>query len=77
VEDATLYINFARNFWRENILPFDVMRDHFTRAAQGYVEFEGKPLPNGRMRTPQPRPIYVDNCLSGAFWSAFRTDYLR
>ncbi|WBL78456.1 DUF1963 domain-containing protein [Bradyrhizobium xenonodulans] len=75
VEDATLYINFARNHWRENIIPFDGMRDHFTRQAREYVNFEGKPLPGGWVPPQQPRPIYVDNCLSEAFWATFRTDY--
>jgi hypothetical protein len=77
VGDAMLYINFARNRWRESILPFDAMRDHFTLGAQAHVEHEGKPLPSGWMPPPRPRPAYVDNCLSEAFWATFRTDYLH
>jgi hypothetical protein len=77
VEDGVLHINFARNYWRESILPFKDVREHFTHAAQIYVEFEGKPFPNGRMAPPRPRPVYVDNCLSDDFWASFTTEYLR
>jgi hypothetical protein len=77
VEDALLHVNFARNAWRENIVPFAVIREHVTAGAHAYLELERNPRTPAAKANPRPRPAYVDNALSDAFWSAFEGEYLQ
>jgi Domain of unknown function (DUF1963) len=76
VEDGLLNINCVRNHWRENILPFSSMRQHFTAAAEAHLKLEKNP-PKWMQGKARPRPGYVDNALSKSFWSTFESDYLH
>jgi hypothetical protein len=75
VEDALLHINFARNAWRENIVPFAAMRAHFVAAGHAHLEFERDPPEWVRDRRARPRPFYVDNVISDEFWPRYEAQY--
>ncbi|MBR0756428.1 DUF1963 domain-containing protein [Bradyrhizobium jicamae] len=72
VEDALLHINFARNDWSENILPFSTIRSAAIQYGEEYLEFEKRP---SKWEDKLPRPAYIDNVVSPEFWLKYEREY--